>query len=199
MKKSISTTSSWLCTEFLKRIGLRVHEVAGASGFTEGVDIRDGELLVDPNVACASNILHEAGHLAIVPPEFRGFFQSNVEGGQRRMLAALMEQNIEPDSPLYRAALNCSDPEATAWAWAAGKHLGLDEEDIIQNHEYGGDGDSIRLQLALNAYAGIHGLARAGFCSTSERLSPMTGLPAFPNLAMWVQPAALSPATATCL
>ncbi len=85
-----------------------------------------------------------------------------------------------------RAALQCSDPEATAWAWAAGKHLGIPEDEIILDSEYGNDGAGIRLALSLRSYPGINGLAHAGFCAVRDGVAP---LPVFPALAHWTQPA----------
>lgn len=55
-----------IIVEFLRDIGLSVAELRGASGFIEHVEIAQGGLLVDPQ-ASASNLLHESGHLAIVP------------------------------------------------------------------------------------------------------------------------------------
>jgi hypothetical protein len=73
--------------------------------------------------------------------------------------------STEPDGDLQRAVLQCSDPEATAWAWAAGQYLGLQPKAIIQDDEYGGDGSFLRLQLATGGYVGINGLSHAGFCA----------------------------------
>jgi uncharacterized protein len=93
-----------------------------------------------------------------------------------------------PDSALARACIQCSDPEATAWAWAAGVHLGLDPKEIVQDDEYGNGGSDIRLMLSMNKYMGINGLAFAGFCVTRPGpLEQMSGLPAYPKLAMWLQ------------
>jgi hypothetical protein len=183
------------CVGFFNSIGLVTRIEAGATGFTSGVDIRDGVLYVDPEVASASNLLHEGGHLAPVPAQYRRFFQENVESGQRIMLSKMDEEGVEPDSPLFRATLQCSDVEATAWAWAAGKYLGVPDEEIIKDHEYGGDGDSIRLQLQMRAYVGISGLSYAGFCASGPMQSRASGLPVFPAMKMWVQPEALSPKT----
>jgi hypothetical protein len=71
----------------------------------------------------------------------------------------------DPDSPAARAAMQCGDPEVTAWAWAAGVHLGLDPKIVIKDEQYDGTGASLRLGLRSNAYFGINGLAASGFCA----------------------------------
>lgn len=177
---------------FLRNIGLKVVEYPGASGFTEGVDIKDGVLLVDTDVVKPSNLLHEAGHLAIVPPEFRALFQTNVAGGQEAAFAAALQMGAEPDSPMLKAVMQTSDPEATAWAWAAGKHLGIDDDRIILDEEYGDQGENIRVMLQIGRYAGIHGLANAGFCAVSKAVADYRDIPLYPALSMWSQHSGLA-------
>lgn len=83
--------------------------------------------------------------------------------------------------------MQCSDPEATAWAWAIGKHLGLPDEIIILDSEYDGTGANERLSLGMGAHLGVHGLAHAGFCAASKAYSEITNQPCYPNLAFWLQ------------
>ncbi|WP_207190770.1 hypothetical protein, partial [Enterococcus faecium] len=134
-----------------------------------------------------SGLLHEAGHLAITPQMFRPLMDGNISSGQREMLRVVGESNLHPDDSLYRAVIQCSDIEATAWAWAAGRHLGLPGEEIIRTDEYDGEGESIRISLQVGAYIGIHGLAHAGFCAVRSR----PGVVAWPNLKFWTQCAAM--------
>lgn len=177
----------WACVvfEFLRSIGLMAEWKAGASGFIEGVEIRDGILLVDPH-ARASALLHEAGHLAIIPSSFRGMAQSNIDGVIRTMLESI--SFTDPDSPLCRAAMQCSDPEATAWAWAAGKHLKIPETLIIQNDEYDGSGADIRSMLRAGRYLGINGLQHGGLCVRGGAQSMRkSDVPVYPQLKSWLQ------------
>lgn len=170
--------------EFLRGIGIPCDELPGVKGFIDGVRVKDGGLLYDPSCPL-SNLLHEAGHIATVPQVWRRLLSDNVSSAHRAMFADLEQMEfLDPDGPLVRAALQCSDPEATAWAWAAGKHLNVPEELIILDSEYDGDGASIRLALSMCRYVGINGLAHAGFCSIRRGNSP---LPAFPSLAHWTQ------------
>lgn len=183
---SSTRTALSLVTDFLTRIGMPWRWAEGASGFIPGVDIRDGELLVAPT-ARASGLLHEAGHLAILPGDFRPLAQRDV-GGVAKLMLRSIDFSLDPDGPLQRAALQCSDPEATAWAWAAGVHLDLPPEVIIMDDEYGGDGRMLRMQLKSRAYAGINGIAHAGFCAVrAGAFATMRGLKVYPELNFWLQ------------
>jgi len=135
----------------------------GASGFEPGVRILEGVLQVDQ--ACApSALLHEAGHLAVVPERFRGLMSDDLASGMRRMFEELPNMNLDPDHPLERAAIQCCESEATAWAWAAGLRSELAPMDIIQDAVYNRSGAEIRAMLQAGQYVGINGLAHAGMC-----------------------------------
>ena len=178
---------------FLREVGIPVRIKPGARGFIEGVRVRRGGLVIDPSTP-VSNVLHEAGHLACIPQNWRAQANDQLFDVVTAMLDAAAL--AEPDSPLWRAVIQCNDPEATAWAWAAGKHLGIPEERIILDHEYSGEGAIIRSMLGRNAYIGINGLAYAGFCVTRPGpLEAVSGLPPYPKLAMWVQREVELPAT----
>lgn len=170
--------------QFLSSIGLTVAVEEGAHGFIEHVAIADGGLRVDPR-APASGLLHEAGHLAIVPTQFRHYLSGNLREGMKRILAELEQMDLEPDSQLERAILQTGDAEATAWAWSVGKAIGIPDQLIIQTAEYNGEGAFIRASLAANSYLGINGLSHAGFCLT--RSNPYRQLPVYPSLAFWLQ------------
>ncbi len=171
--------------EFLRSIGLVVHVQDGACGFIDGVRIESGRLIVGPSCR-PSGLLHEAGHVACVPARFRGYMGDNLAHGMQRMMIALREMELEPDHPLERAAIQCSDPEATAWAWAAGVSIGLEPKQIIQDDEYDGDGAGIRTMLQANQYVGINGLAHAGMCKRGAWVAPEAR---YPKMTTWLQAA----------
>lgn len=168
----------------LNDIGLPTHFQDGATGFIEAVRIVDGELYVAPG-ARVSGLLHEAGHTAIAPGRFRHLISDNVDVAIAKMFDAVAQEH--PDSPLHRAVLQCSDAEATAWAFAFGTHLGYSPEFIIRDDEYDGEGRFTRMALVLRGYLGINGLAAAGFCTTSAPMAQRTGKPLYPELAFWTQ------------
>ena len=166
----------------LTEIGIPCTMREDATGFLEDVQIVSGGLHYKPN-ATASNLLHEAGHLACIPNSFRTFANDELEDVTEKMHKAVQTQfklDGDPDSPLMRAFLQCSDPEATAWAWAFGIHCGLPHEEIIRDGDYNGDGEYLRLGLANNAYIGINGIRASGFIKTVRD---------FPNMLKWLQDA----------
>ena len=170
----------------LNGIGLPTHlvEKVAADSFVPGIRMERGELLVAPG-ARVSALLHEAGHLATVPSRFRHYVGANWSAAIARMFKET--QNEEPDSPLYRALLQCSDPEATAWAYAFGLHLGFEPDAIILDDEYEDTGALVRMQLGARAYLGINGLACAGYCATSASSAHYRKVPLYPEMAFWLQ------------
>ena len=178
---------------FLRSVGLEVRIVPGADSFVPGVQIARGVLEVDPG-CLPSNLLHEAGHLAITPARYRASMHGNLFQSMRDMAEDAMMQCDDEDmgSPLYRAVIQCSDTEATAWAWAAGMHIGLPGDAIVLDDQYDGDGSSIRTMLTLCQYAGIHGLAHADMCRIRANSCKDGELP-YPHLLKWTQDAGEAP------
>lgn len=174
-------------TDFLTEIRLPWCWKPGAKGFIEGVRVNAGGLDICPQTR-ASAVLHEAGHLACIPPRFRATATDELDIAIKIMFETYTAEGHGPDSFAFRAALQCSDPEATAWAWAAGEHISLKPKAIIQDDEYSGEGPFLRMQLSARRHFGINGLAAAGFCVTRPgQLEQVFGLPAYPHLARWLQ------------
>jgi hypothetical protein len=171
---------------FLREIGLTVTEDPTAKSFMRKVAIDKGTLRYRPD-APVGDLLHEAGHLAIIPTRFRSYMDGNITIGIKRMFDELGQENTPPDSPIYHACLQSSDTEATAWAWAVGVHLGIPEELVIEDNQYGRTGATIRACLAARAYLGINGLTWAGYCASNAPYAKVSGKPLYPQLAFWLQ------------
>ncbi len=169
---------------FLQDIGIPVQIVPTVSpaSFLEEVEVVEGALRITPSCR-ASSLLHEAGHIACVPAPYRRLLSGNLYKGLRAMYELVRALDVAPDSPLMRAVIQCSDPEATAWAWAAGVHLGLPAELIIMDDEYDGEGADVRFCLQASSYLGINGLMHAGMCQNPRRPG------GFPVLRTWLQDA----------
>lgn len=167
---------------FLESIGITCTPKVGATGVLKHVRILDGGLHFDGRVA-VEDMLHDAGHLAIIPDRYRRFANVDLTAAVGAMSRDLEAGVCEVDSPLMRAVLQSTDSEATAWAWAAGTHLSLPPKVIISNAAYGGDGAVIRLQLQLGKHLGIHGLWHSDMCARPSQ----TSLPQYPNLLCWTQ------------
>jgi hypothetical protein len=173
---------------FLNEIGIKTVEVDQVEGFLPHCRINQGGL--EYTSSCdVSDLLHEAGHLATVPAQFRHYLDGNVSNGQRRMLEETAEMELDPDEWLNRAVMQSSDPEATAWGWAVGEHLGIPKHLRILDHHFDNEGAFQRLSLDMGSHFGISGLSHGGFCVTRPALEKVMGRPAYPKLLHWLQPA----------
>ena len=140
---------------------------------------------MDPGI-CVSNLLHEAGHLAVLPSRFRPTASVNLDRVYEFMFKKL--EDTPPESPEVIAALHSGETEATAWAWGVGKHLETPEHLIIQDNEYDVAGKIIRLSLSMNSYMGINGLQCGGYCSVKAgAYADYHKLPVYPKLKFWLQ------------
>lgn len=165
---------------FLSEIGIAVQPSQSAKGFLEHIRISDGILLYNPDHATAANLLHEAGHLAVLPSRLRDTVNDDLDDTFDK-LGEIMDKEFDPnnpDSPEIRALLQCGETEATAWAWAAGIAIGLPYEQIIENEDYNNGGENMRLALLCNAYLGINGLVAGNM---------LANVRSYPQLTRWLQ------------
>lgn len=189
---------------FLAGIGIEVVETDSSDliCFLPGLEIREGRILCDPNVARTTDLLHEAGHLAVIPSRFRQFVSGNVETTVVPHYDAYMDNHplIREDGsedPVIRAMLQSGETEAIAWSWAAGQHLGIADEDIMPDDavfsvsidpdealEPGGA--ETRECLRSVQYLGINGLMAAGMVAT-RAMRIRAGAPGYPEMLKWVQ------------
>ena len=167
---------------FLRSIGIACRLQDGATGFLEKIRIVNGGLAFQPDVE-VEDVLHEAGHLAIIPERYRPLANDDLEGVNAAMGRDIDADLCEIDSPLMCAMLQASEPEATAWAFAAGMHLGLPPHVIISDGSYGGGGRVVRQQLQLRGHLGINGLWHSQMCARPSQKH----LPQYPNLLCWTQ------------
>lgn len=178
--------------EFFRSIGLAVKPKSGAIGFVPGIEIENGTLFIDKGSCLPGDLLHEAGHLAVLPSLFRRQANTDLDVVMETMGEYLSADATGGENTLSRAILQSGECEATAWAWAAGMHLGLPANVIIQP-KANMDGDDegapgIRLALSANSYFGINGLQAAGWCAVrGGAYAKALGLPVYPNLAFWLQ------------
>ncbi|MBB4861571.1 hypothetical protein HNP46_000382 [Pseudomonas nitritireducens] len=170
--------------DFLTSIGLEVRRVAEADGFIEDVRITEGRLEITDHCS-PTNLLHEAGHLAVVPARFRHLMSDDIDFGTREMLDIIKAEGHGPDSFEWRSVAQASEMEAVCWQWAAGQAIGLPEELIILDEDYEGIGREVRAQLITKTHPGIKGLAHADFCKPRADL-PWPGKP-YPELNYWLQ------------
>jgi hypothetical protein len=118
---------------FLERIGLSVRTgaIAGES-FLPGITIEGGVLVVDEErMLYPGDLLHEAGHLAVLTPEARSEIYADVG----------------PDAGFEVGAI--------AWSYAAALHLGIDPAIVFHEAGYKGDSTALLENFAAARYIGV--------------------------------------------
>ncbi|KRD14609.1 hypothetical protein ASE39_16845 [Acidovorax sp. Root267] len=154
--------------DFLRGIGLAVFEAeVPDDSFLPGVRIERGGLRVDrARLRWPGDLLHEAGHLAVVP------------AAQRPTLDDALQ-----DLP---AVPHGGEIEATAWAWAALCHLRMDSAVLFHDGGYHGRSAGLRTAFELGVYLGASGLAAAGLTLLPAQQVP-GGPHAYPHMLTWLR------------
>ena len=135
---------------FLEEIGIET--VDGAidqeNCFLPGFFIEQGKIIIDKKkVKYHGDILHEAAHIAVVPP------------GDRKMLNG--------KSIAERSDAAAEEMMAIAWSYAACVHLKIDPHFVFHEEGYQGGGASIVQNFEQGNYFGVPVLQWLGMTSTS--------------------------------
>jgi hypothetical protein len=177
---------------FFRSIGLVVVETTDLrdDSFVPGVWLDHGSLVVNLGVAHVGDVLHEAGHLALIPSCMRDLVRPGQLPGEEltRALDKYCSEHLFSDAqgredPIFRAILQMGDCEVTAWSYAACSALGVSPEVLFAARTdgtvpYNGGGNEIWEGLDARAYFGINGLQAAGYCTVRD----------FPTMRRWLAP-----------
>lgn len=148
---------------FLREIGLSVAARAFARDTVlPGIDVEHGGLVIDEDrLTYPCDLLHEAGHLAVVTPQARAALHHNVgsDGAEEMM--------------------------ALAWSYAAALHIGIDPA-LLFHDRYAGGGEAI---LTAMRSGGI-GVPMLGYLKMTHdiRTTPQGAVP-FPHMLRWLREA----------
>lgn len=182
------------CVDFANSIGIkaRISRRRWQNEFLPGILVWRGALFVNPDHTLGyDDVLHEIGHLAILPSVIRRHATGDVEQSIRRPADKYLRNNPfmvgYVEDPVERALLQAGDQEAMAWGFAAQVHLGLSPKTRFM--VMGGTSLSWReanadeiaadlLVLSHGRHPGVHGLAAAGMTTTKT----------FPKMIRWAQP-----------
>lgn len=170
--------------KFMRVLGMETEVVRHdhSDAFVPGVWLDHGRLVVFPEVAALGDVLHEAGHLAVIPSVLRALtVPGSLPGDALHSAAAeYLERSCIVDAcgtedPLMRGILQMGECEAIAWSYAAARALDFDPVILTAQREDGsypfGEPDAgaqVLLRLNGSAHFGIHGLQAAGFCRARE-------------------------------
>jgi hypothetical protein len=150
--------------EFLSGIGLQVTLGANSQQtFLPGIDIQNGVLMIDESkLLYPGDLLHEAGHLALLPSAKRA--QVNSDAGS--------------DGGIEMAAI--------AWSHAAALHLGLPPDVVFHKNGYRGGSEAIIENFAAGRYIGVPILEWAGL-TISENRAKEVGIEPYPSMLHWLR------------
>jgi hypothetical protein len=147
---------------FLTGIGIPVRRcVLDATTFLPGIAVSNGALLVDPErLQWPSDLLHEAGHIAVTAPEDRPTL------------------TVVPDDPGEEMA-------AIAWSYAAAVEIGLDAR-VLFHDGYKGGGASLAENFTAGRNVGVPMLQ--WFEMTRDaRTAEAEGVPPYPHMQRWLR------------
>ncbi|HEX4852935.1 hypothetical protein [Arenimonas sp.] len=153
---------------FLREVGIAVEEAElGDDAFLPGVRVHDGGLLFDrARLRWPGDLLHEAGHLAVLPPAQRAAMSDDLAG--------------HDDIP------HASEIEATAWAYAATVAIGLAPTVLFHEGGYHGKSASLAMTYAMGVYPGVHGLVQARMTASGTEAA-MRGETTYPAMQRWLR------------
>jgi hypothetical protein len=130
---------------FLVEIGIAVREepLSGPT-FLPGLTIHRGALVIDESrLLYPGDILHEAGHLAVLTPSAR----------------AAADGDVGDDAGMEMAAI--------AWSYAAALHIGLDPSVVFHADGYRDASETLLENFAAGRYFGVPILQWAGMTAAS--------------------------------
>lgn len=154
---------------FLRAIGIAVEaaDLAGEDTFLPGVLLRRGTLLVDEaRLEYPGDLLHEAGHVAVVPAGVREQLSGAVEVPGLDM--ATVEMTVVP------------------WSYAAALEIGIDPAIVFHAGGYRGKSEGILTTYGFGVFPGANLLEEAGMTATGERARAL-GVPPYPHMRRWLR------------
>jgi len=153
---------------FFVRIGLAAERgEIGPDSFLPGVTIRSGVLVIDEALlAYPGDLLHEAGHLAMMEPAVR----------------RACSGDVGDDAGLEMGAI--------AWSYAAAMELGLPPETVFHAAGYKSGGAGIVENFGRGHYFGVPILQWLGMTTQRTEITPQdaAGL-CYPTMQKWLREA----------
>ncbi|MEI7472527.1 MAG: hypothetical protein WCJ85_09720 [Chitinophagaceae bacterium] len=153
---------------FINSIGISViFQPIESASFLPGLSIHNGSIMVDKTkLKYPGDILHEAGHIAVVPAAER---------------ATLCEADIA-----VRKDRGAEEMMSIAWSYAACIHLQLDPSFVFHDQGYKGGGGSIADNFSQGQYFGVPMLQWVGL-ALEEKRAAEENKPAYPVMLQWIR------------
>ena len=155
------------CIIFLIEIGIKIKfEKLTEACFLPGLSIHNGAIIIDREaLAYPGDILHEAGHIAVVSAAERpALTASAIEKREQREAEEMM---------------------AIAWSYAACIHLGLDPYVVFHDEGYKGGGSYIADNFNNKNYFGLPMLQWKGMAA-DEKNALLLNVAPYPYMIKWL-------------
>ncbi len=154
--------------DFIVRVGIDINEAPlPADTFLPGIEIRSGGIAVDAEkLVWPGDLLHEAGHLAVLPAGLR--------------------HEANDDQPNATEVEYAGEIEAMAWAWAAAAELGLPADVLVHAGGYNGRAGDLLQMYAFGVYPGLKGLCDTGM-TASPGFTRDCGPVHYPRMLRWLR------------
>ena len=151
--------------DVLARIGIPIEEgPLPEDTFLPGIALRAGRIAVDPGkLVWPGDLLHEAGHLAVLP-------------GTRR----------NDEQAELAEAEHGGELEAMAWAYAAAVEIGLPGQILVHEGGYNGKARDLLQMYDFGVYPGLKGLCATGMAA-SPGFTPECGSVCYPRMLKWLR------------
>ena len=146
---------------FLWSIGISVRaETINEPTFLPGIKVGGGTLIIDESrLKYPGDLLHEAGHLAVITPEKR--------------LAGSVGQKAHEEMM------------AIAWSYAAAVHLDLEPSVVLHESGYQGWREVFIEGLKNGSFVGVTLLEKIGLTAERSRAAEL-GIEPYPHLLRWL-------------
>lgn len=156
------------CVAFLREIGMDVqYKKITETCFLPGLSIENGAILIDKDaLKYPGDILHEAGHIAVVP--------------------AAERITLNAASIAQRKDREAEEMMAIAWSYAACKHLAIDPSFVFHDEGYAGGGNYIGENFNEKRYFGLPMLQWVGLTMDEKNAAATGGLP-YPHMLRWMR------------
>jgi hypothetical protein len=154
---------------FLDEIGIPVEPAELPDDtFLPGISLQSGCLRVDErHLTWPGDLLHEAGHVAVAPPDAR-----------ERIGGAIDLPSLDM-TKLERAAI--------AWSYAAALHIGLDPAEVFHEGGYHGKSAGLIRTYAVGVYPGANLLEEAGITIANKDKAAAAGVAPYPAMIRWLR------------
>lgn len=156
------------CILFIQETGIPVH-ITGQQeeSFLPGINISNGELFIhEPTLLYPGDILHEAGHIAVIPAAER-FLLNAVTIAER------------PDR-------DAEEMGAICWSYAAAVHLGISPAFVFHEAGYKGGSASLLENFTAQRYIALPLLQWMGLTLDEKNAAAENKRP-YPAMIKWLR------------